>query len=75
MQGEWKIGYKDTRGYEAEGRLGRYIGEKQWLYPLHRGGLDLPQGEAGERNMFRQTTKRTGKWTAPWAPGTRCPCS
>ena len=33
FQGEWQIGYKDTRGYEAEGRLGRYIGEKQWIYP------------------------------------------
>ena len=75
MQGEWKIGYKDTRGYEAEGRLGRYIGEKQWLYPYIGADWTCRKGEAGERNMFRQTTKRTGKWTAPWAPGTCCPCS
>ena len=58
MQGEWKIGYKDTRGYEAEGRLGRYIGEKQWLYPYIGADWTCRKGEAGERNMFRQTTKK-----------------
>lgn len=58
VQGEWQIGYKDTRGYEAEGRLGRYIGEKQWLYPYIGVDWTCRKGEAGERNMFRQTTKK-----------------
>lgn len=58
IQGEWQIGYKDTHGYEAEGRLGRYIGEKQWLYPYIGVDWTYRKGEAGERNMFRQTTKK-----------------
>lgn len=58
IQGEWQIGYKDTRGYEAEGRFGRYIGEKQWLYPYIGVDWTYRKGEAGERNMFRQTTRK-----------------
>lgn len=58
IQGEWQIGYKDTRGYEAEGRFGRYIGEKQWLYPYIGVDWTYREGEAGERNMFRQTTRK-----------------
>ena len=58
IQGEWQIGYKDTHGYEAEGRLGRYIGEKQWLYPYIGVDWTYRKGEAGERNIFRQTTKK-----------------
>lgn len=58
VQAEWQIGYKDTRGYEAEARLGRYIGEKQWFYPYVGIDWSYRKGEAGERNMFRQTTRR-----------------
>lgn len=58
IQGEWQIGYKDTRGYEAEGRFGRYIGEKQWLYPYIGVDWTYRKGEVGERNMFRQTTRK-----------------
>lgn len=58
IQGEWQIGYKDTRGYEAEGRFGRYIGEKQWLYPYIGVDWTYRKGEAGERNIFRQTTRK-----------------
>lgn len=58
IQGEWQIGYNDTRGYEAEGRFGRYIGEKQWLYPYIGVDWTYRKGEAGERNMFRQTTRK-----------------
>lgn len=58
VQGEWQLGYKDTRGYEAEGRLGRYFGEKQWFYPYVGVDWTYRKGEAGERNMFRQTTEK-----------------
>lgn len=58
LQGEWQTGYKDARGYEAEARLGRYIGEKQWLYPYIGMDWTYRKGEAGERNMFRQTTRK-----------------
>lgn len=75
MQGEWKIGYKDTRGYEAEGRLGRYIGEKQWLYPYIGADWTCRKGRPENATCSDRPPKRTGKWTAPWEPGTRCPCS
>ncbi len=31
---EWRIGYNDMHGYEAEFHLGRYIGKMQWLMPF-----------------------------------------
>lgn len=31
---EWRLGYHDTHGYEAEFHLGRYIGKMQWLMPF-----------------------------------------
>lgn len=58
IQGEWQIGYKDSRGYDAEARLGRYMGVKQWFYPYVGVDWTYRKGEAGERNMFRQTTKK-----------------
>ncbi len=31
---EWRLGYNDMHGYEAEFHLGRYIGKMQWLMPF-----------------------------------------
>jgi len=31
---EWRLGYNDMHGYEAEFHLGRYIGKMQWLIPF-----------------------------------------
>ncbi len=59
MQGEWKIGYKDTRGYEAEGRLGRYIGEKQWLYPYIGADWTCRKG-GGRRTQHVPTDHQKG---------------
>lgn len=58
FQGEWQIGYKDIRGYEAEARFGRYFGKKQWLFPYV--GIDwrYRKGERHEKNLFGQRYKK-----------------
>ena len=56
---EWRLGYHDMHGYEAEFHLGRYIGKMQWLMPFI--GFDWRyrkmNGEV-EKNLFgQQNTK------------------
>ena len=52
---EWRLGYNDMHGYEAEFHLGRYIGKMQWLMPFV--GFDWryrkKDGEM-EKNIFGQ---------------------
>lgn len=52
---EWRLGYNDMHGYEAEFHLGRYIGKMQWLMPFI--GFDWRyrdmEGEV-EKNIFGQ---------------------
>lgn len=52
---EWRLGYNDMHGYEAEFHLGRYIGKMQWLMPFV--GFDWRyrkmDGEM-EKNIFGQ---------------------
>lgn len=52
---EWRLGYNDMHGYEAEFHLGRYIGKMQWLMPFI--GFDWRyrkmNGEI-EKNIFGQ---------------------
>ena len=52
---EWRLGYHDMHGYEAEFHLGRYIGKMQWLMPFI--GFDWRyrdmEGEV-EKNIFGQ---------------------
>ena len=52
---EWRLGYNDMHGYEAEFHLGRYIGKMQWLMPFI--GFDWRyrdmEGEI-EKNIFGQ---------------------
>lgn len=33
FQTEWRLGYMDKHGYEAEAHFGRYFGKMQWLFP------------------------------------------
>lgn len=56
FQTEWRLGYSDMHGYEAEAHFGRYIGKTQWLFPYV--GYDLryrtmKHGEI-EKNIFNQ---------------------
>ncbi len=52
---EWRLGYNDMHGYEAEFHLGRYIGKMQWFMPFV--GFDWRyrdmEGKV-EKNMFGQ---------------------
>jgi len=52
---EWRLGYNDMHGYEAEFHLGRYIGKMQWFMPFI--GFDWRyrkmNGEI-EKNIFGQ---------------------
>jgi CopA family copper-resistance protein len=52
---EWRLGYEDMHGYEAEFHLGRYIGKMQWLMPFI--GFDWRyrkmDGEI-KKNIFKQ---------------------
>lgn len=61
LEGEWQLGYKDRRGYEAEARFGRYFGKKQWIFPYI--GLDWSyrKGERGEKNLFGQRYKKDNR--------------
>lgn len=52
---EWRLGYNDMHGYEAEFHLGKYIGKMQWFMPFV--GFDWRyrnmEGEI-EKNIFGQ---------------------
>ena len=56
---EWRLGYEDMHGYEAEFHLGRYIGKMQWLMPFI--GFDWRyrkmDGEM-EENIFGQVNTK-----------------
>ena len=52
---EWRLGYHDMHGYEAEFHLGRYIGKMQWLMPFI--GFDWryrKMNDEVEKNIFGQ---------------------
>ena len=53
---EWRLGYSDIHGYEAETHIGRYIGKMQWLMPFI--GFDARYRKLGidvqEKNLFGQ---------------------
>ncbi len=57
---EWRLGYHDKHGYEAEMHLGRYLGRMQWLMPFI--GFDARYRKVDindiEENIFgQQSTK------------------
>jgi FtsP/CotA-like multicopper oxidase with cupredoxin domain len=57
---EWRLGYNDMHGYEAETHLGRYIGKMQWFMPFI--GFDWRYRKMGhdeiEKNIFGQTNTK-----------------
>lgn len=64
LQTEWQLGYKATRGYEVETRAGRYLGQRQWLFPYIGAYWDYHKGEKGEKNLFGQRRRRDKLWAA-----------
>ncbi|MCD7900000.1 MAG: hypothetical protein LUH22_09025 [Bacteroides sp.] len=57
FQGEWKLGYNDRKGYEAEARAGRILGITG-LYTYVGIDWTYRKGSAGDKNLFGQRTKR-----------------
>ena len=59
---EWRLGYNDMHGYEAEFHLGRYIGKMQWFMPFI--GFDWRyrdmEGEI-EKNIFGQKNTKDNR--------------
>ncbi len=56
---EWRLGYHDEHGYEAETHIGRYLGKNQWLMPFV--GFDWryrKQNGEVEKNLFGQTNTK-----------------
>ena len=62
FQGEWQIGYKDSRGYEGEVRFGRYFGKKQWWFPYVGMNARYRKGERHEKNLFGQRYKKDSRF-------------
>lgn len=62
FQGEWQVGYKDSRGYEGELRFGRYFGKKQWWFPYVGMGARYRKGEREEKNLFGQRYKKDSRF-------------
>jgi FtsP/CotA-like multicopper oxidase with cupredoxin domain len=60
---EWRLGYNDMHGYEAETHIGRYIGKMQWLMPFV--GFDWRYRKMGidehEENLFGQVNKKDNR--------------
>ena len=60
---EWRLGYKNIKGYETETHIGRYIGKMQWLMPFI--GFDwryryLKKNKI-EKNIFSQTNTKNSR--------------
>ena len=60
---EWRLGYNDMHGYEAETHVGRYFGKMQWLMPFI--GFDWRYRKMGideqEENLFGQVNKKDNR--------------
>ncbi|MGL2986391.1 multicopper oxidase family protein [Flavobacterium sp. RSSA_27] len=60
---EWRLGYNNMHGYEAETHIGRYIGKMQWLMPFV--GFDWRYRKMGideqEKNIFGQTNTKDNR--------------
>ncbi|MGM5629340.1 multicopper oxidase domain-containing protein [Apibacter raozihei] len=57
LQSEWKLAYQSDPGYEAEVRLGRYIGKMQWFMPYIGYNWNHTSSER-EKNIFGQRQNR-----------------
>lgn len=74
FQSEWQLGYKSKRGCEVEARVGRYFGQRQWLFPYIGAYWSYRKGERGEKNLFGQRNRHDELWagtlgvryTLPW---------
>ncbi|WP_111598141.1 multicopper oxidase domain-containing protein [Chitinophaga skermanii] len=55
---EWRLGLKDSHGYETESHFGRYIGKMQWLFPYVGWDVRYRKMDKPEKNLFGQTNTK-----------------
>jgi len=48
----WHLGLQDTKGYESETMIGRYIGQMQWLYAYAGFDYHFKKFDPAEKNIF-----------------------
>ena len=62
LQTEWRLGLNDTKGYESETHIGRYIGRMQWFMPYVGFDWRYRRHNETEKNAFGQinTKDQTG---------------
>ncbi len=58
LQAEWRLGYHNEHGYEAETHFGRYIGKMQWLFPYVGFDWRYRKIDKPEKNLFGQTNSK-----------------
>jgi CopA family copper-resistance protein len=59
---EWRLGFKESHGYESETYFGRYMGRMQWLFPFI--GFDYHRNNMRnepERNFFGQMSNQMNR--------------
>lgn len=61
---EWRIGWNDRNGYEAESHFGRYLGVNQYFFLY--GGWDIRyrNHEETEKNIFNQSNTKNKRGVA-----------
>lgn len=58
VRSEWRIGLNDTKGYENETHIGRYIGHNQFLLPYMGFDWRYRRQEEPEKNLFGQISTK-----------------
>lgn len=61
FQGEWRLGYNASDGYEVETHFGRYLGKMQWLFPYV--GIDwrYRRHSIHEKSLLGQTDTKNDR--------------
>lgn len=58
LQTEWRIGLNNTKGYESETHIGRFIGRNQQLYPYVGFDWRYRKQSVSETNLFNQINSK-----------------
>lgn len=74
FEGEWRLGYNSSDGYEVETHFGRYVDQMQWLFPYIGVDWRYRKHSKEEKSLFgQQNTKDDRKvlhvglqYTLPW---------
>lgn len=58
LQTEWRMGINNTKGYESETHVGKFIGRNQWLYSYIGFDWRYRKHNAKETNLFNQINSK-----------------